>query len=197
MPRPKSYNRQEAIERACYAFWEHGYQALGVRELQQLTGLNQFAIQTEFGGKEALYLEAVKFYSDAAISHAMKPMENGGLAEIIMFLKKLVDINSMTSSPWGCLVVNTGIENARIGSDKLDQAARYYWDKLEEHFLRSLQNAKARDEIRDDIDLQSTSKALVAAVMGVHAKNRTVQSNDGGGDLVEFMCSNLTELRKS
>ena len=74
MPRPKSYDRQDAIAKACLAFWEHGYQDLGVREVERLTGLNQFAIRSEFGGKEGLYLEALTYYCDAAITTEMAPM---------------------------------------------------------------------------------------------------------------------------
>ena len=49
MPRSKGYDRAQAVERACEAFWEFGYQALGLREIESRTGLNRFAIHTEFG----------------------------------------------------------------------------------------------------------------------------------------------------
>lgn len=194
MPRPKSYDRQGSVEKACKAFWEHGFQALGVREIERLTGLNQFAIRAEFGGKEGLYLEALKFYSDAAISTVLPPLEDGGIAEIIAFLRGLVDSGSMTSSPWGCLIVNTGIENARIRSERLNAATESYWNALESYILKALENAAARGEIAADIDKVAMAKGLVTAVMGVHASNRTSHSNQGGRDLVELFCSHLTAL---
>lgn len=197
MPRRKSYDRQNAIEKACMAFWAHGYQALGVRELERLTGLNQFAIRTEFGGKEGLYLEALEYYCNAAISSAMTPLKTGGLAEIIFFLRNLVTDGSMTSSAWGCLIVNTGIENARIGSEKLDTAVSSYWKTLESHFRCALGNAHASGEVAPETDLDSVAKGLVAAVMGVHAQNRSSLSNTGGCDLVELISAHLNSLRAS
>lgn len=194
MSRPKSYDRQEAVEKACMAFWEHGFQALGVREIERLTGLNQFAIRAEFGGKESLYLEALKFYSDAAISIALAPLEDGGIDEIIAFLKGLVDTGSMTSSPWGCLIVNTGIENARIRSERLGTATERYWNALEIHILKALENGAVRGEISAEIDKASMARGLVTAVMGVHAKNRTSRSNQGGCELVELVCAYLDAL---
>jgi len=195
MARPKTYDREEAIRNACEAFWEHGYQALGVRELETLTGLSKTAIRSEFGGKEGLYLEALALYSDAAISSVLAPLKEGGMSQIIDFLEGLVDQGSITSSPWGCLVVNTGIENARIQSDKLHAATQSYWDALESHFAQALDNACARHEIAPDTDTAALAKGLVTAVMGVHAKNRSARAQTGGHALVALMVTYLDSLR--
>jgi len=197
MARPKSYNIEEVIEQVVYAFWQHGYQALGLRELERITGLNQFAIRTEFGGKEGLYLKALEFYTDKAIEHAMQPMRSGGIAEITAFLKALVADGSMTSSKYGCLIVNTGIENARVGSDRLDQAVRRYWDELEACFVVCLQNALSAKVIDPAVDPEAVAKGLVSGVMGVHVQNRLDGRNDAGAHLVDFLCAQLKSMELS
>ncbi len=194
MPRPKSYDREEAISKACAAFWEHGYQALGVRELERLTGINQFAIRSEFGGKEGLYLEALHHYCDAAISIAMAPMRTGGISSIIDFLHGLVTKGSMISSDFGCLVVNTGVENARVQSPQLERAANAYWQALETHFAAALENEYAAAKGQARFDPRALAKALVPAVMGVHAQNRTQQSQKAGQPLVDLLCTMLNDL---
>lgn len=194
MARPKSYVRQDAIEKACYAFWEHGYQALGVRELERLTGLNQFAIRTEFGGKEGLYLEALAFYAEAAISAAMAPMKDGGVSSIVRFLEDLVTPGSATSSPFGCLIVNTGIENARVQSPHLAQAAEAYWTALESHFRQALENEAATRSDGAGFSPIDLSRALVPAVMGVHANNRLHKNQTAGRPLVDLLCATLKDL---
>ena len=194
MARPKSYDVEEVVERVVHAFWQHGYQALGLRELERLTGLNQFAIRTEFGGKEGLYLRALDYYSDQAIRHAMAPMHNGSLAELHAFLRALVTDGSMTSSPHGCLVVNTGIENARVGSARLEAAVKRYWAALESAFAICLERAIADKTLSADTDPQATAKGLVSAVMGVHAQNRLAGKNDAGKPLVDFLCAQLTSM---
>ena len=183
MARPKSYDRGDAVQKACMAFWEHGYQALGVRELERLTGLNQFAIRSEFGGKEGLYCEALQLYSDAAISGAMAPMEQGGIPEIIAFLRGLVTPGSPTSSAFGCLIVNTGIENARVQSPRLADAATAYWTALEDRFAQALATAGQAVEDRP--------RALVTGVMGVHAQNRLHRDQTAGRPLVNLLCASL------
>jgi len=187
MARPKSYDRKVAIEKACFAFWEHGYQALGVRELERLTGLNQFAIRSEFGGKEGLYCEALSLYSDAAVSGAMAPMATGGIPEIIDFLYGLVTPGSPTSSEFGCLIVNTGIENARVKSARLADAAEVYWTALATHFAQALDKNGASS--------QDLPRALVSGVMGVHAQNRLLRDQTAGRPLVELLCRHLESLQ--
>lgn len=195
LARPKSYDRDNAIKLACMAFWDHGYQALGVRELEKLTGLNQFAIRTEFGGKQGLFREALKFYCDQAIESEMKPLIKGGVPEITTFIRGLVTDGSMTSSSSGCLVVNTGIENARIKSPILEEAVTKYWKTLEKRFVQALRNAQNLGEISEEIDIQLIASGLVTAVMGVHSKNRSNQANKAGRALVKIMCDYLNSLK--
>ncbi|MCV0427252.1 MAG: TetR/AcrR family transcriptional regulator, partial [Roseibium sp.] len=172
MARPKNYSVSDVVERVVFAFWQHGYQSLGVRELEELTGLNQYAIRTEFGGKEGLYLTALEMYCERAISSAMAPMKDGKIPEIIAFLQALVTKGSMTSSQFGCLVVNTGIENARVNSPRLEVAVARYWDTLEAHFVASLRNAQIDGQIDPAVDIEAMANGLVSGVMGVHTKNR-------------------------
>ncbi|MEP5729917.1 MAG: TetR/AcrR family transcriptional regulator [Sulfitobacter sp.] len=195
MPRPKSYDRQDAIAKACNVFWEHGFQDLGVRELERLTDLNQFAIRSEFGGKEGLYLETLNYYCDAAITTEMAPMKQGGIPEIATFFKGLVTPGSMTSSDYGCLIVNTGIENARIRSPRLEKAVRSYWKTLEDHFVIALENEQAAQGGSATFTPHILAASLIPAVIGIHAHNRSQGDQTAGRPLVELICSVLSRYQ--
>lgn len=195
MARPKSYDRADAIEKACYAFWEHGYQALGVRELERLANINQFAIRSDFGGKEGLFLEALAYYAESATSIAMAPMKSGGISSVIGFLEGLVTLGSATSSAFGCLIVNTGIENTRVKSPRLEKAVETYWMTLEKHFQQALENEAMAQNGDSNISPGKLAKALVPAVMGIHAKNRLDGDQTAGRPLVDLLCTTLRNLK--
>lgn len=195
MARPKSYDRQQAIVKACAAFWEHGFQALGVRELEQITGINQFAIRSEFGGKEGLLLEAINYYSETAIQVEMAPMMEGGIPEIVGFLQGLVTPGSMTSSDFGCLIVNIGVENARVKSPRLQKVVQGYWTALERHFKRALENDQKKQGEMTQFSADDIAKALLPAVMGVHVQNRIQRNQAAGGELIDLICIKLLNLR--
>ncbi len=195
MPRHKSYDRLQSVERACHIFWEKGYRTLGVRALQRETGLNQFAIRTEFGGKEGLYLEALAFYSASAQTIVMPPMRSGGLNSIIEFFEQLVTEGSPISSKWGCLMVNTGIENAEIGSEKLELAVQRYWSSLAEHFETALLQSRKAGDLETSLDITDVSNGLVTAVMGIHTQNRSAGAHDAGQPMTDIICNYLNALR--
>lgn len=186
MGRPKTYDRDAALKLACEAFWAHGYGQLGVRALEIQTGLNQFAIRTDFGGKEGLYVEALRFYIDLTERQALAPMKTAGVDSIAAFFRSLVSDGSPTSSAWGCLVVNSGIENAEVGSSRVQAVASAYWRTLGDHFSAALRRSLDRGEVVLDVDgdVDELSGALVVAVMGVHTANRAAADNVAGAPLV-------------
>ncbi len=194
MARPKSYEREKSIERACYAFWASGYRSLGIRDLHEKAGLNQFAIRTEFGGKESLYLEALKFYADTAEATAMAPLKEGGIADIIGFLEGLVTSGSPTCSKWGCLIVNTGIENAHIGSERLSSAVQNYWNRLEAYFTGALRRDQSKGLLDQEADIETLARGLIPAVMGIHALNRARGAHNAGAPLVSVITAYLKAL---
>lgn len=188
MPRPRSYDHDEAIACACRAFWEHGYSALGVRALEQQTGLNKFAIRAKFGGKEGLYLAALTYYHEAARKTVLAPMRQGGVDTIHAFLEGLVTEGSVNSSAWGCLMVNTGVENAEIKSPALKQAADAYWTELTACFEMAL----ARSD-HPPADIADVARGLVTATMGVHTMNRACGAHDAGRPLVRLLQQSLEQ----
>jgi AcrR family transcriptional regulator len=187
LARPKTYDRNEAVERACQAFWVHGYGALGVRELEKLTGLNKFAIRSEFGGKEGLYLEALRYYAEAAKVTVLAPMREGGRGTIEAFFEGLVTEGCANSSRWGCLIVNTGIENAELKRPALQAASDDYWSTLAQHFEAALRRAIELGEIDQMLDAGEASQGLVTAVMGIHTMNRISDAHDAGAPLVNMV----------
>ncbi|MEO0815072.1 MAG: hypothetical protein AAFY60_19585, partial [Myxococcota bacterium] len=95
------------------------------------------------------------------------------------FLNGLVTPGSATSSAAGCLMVNSGIENARIGSPKIAAAVEAYWSALERHFRVALEN-----EGFAGTRTQELARTLVTAVMGIHARNRSEGDQTAGRPLV-------------
>ena len=195
MARPKTYDRREAVKRACQAFWAHGYGALGVRELEKLTGLNKFAIRSEFGGKEGLYLDALHYYAEAAKVTVLAPMRTGGIETIEAFFEGLVTEGSINSSKWGCLIVNTGIENAELNRPALQAASEDYWSTLAQHFEAALFRSIESGEVDRVGDVGEASQGLVTAVMGIHTMNRVSGTHDAGAPLVNLVLALIKSWR--
>jgi AcrR family transcriptional regulator len=60
--RPRSFDRDRALERAMELFWRQGYEATSVRDLTRALRINPPSLYAAFGDKERLYLEALGLY---------------------------------------------------------------------------------------------------------------------------------------
>jgi len=60
--RPRSFDRDAALERAMQVFWRKGYEATSVSDLTRAMDINPPSLYAAFGDKERLYLEALERY---------------------------------------------------------------------------------------------------------------------------------------
>jgi AcrR family transcriptional regulator len=60
--RPRSFDRDEALERAMEVFWKQGFEGASLNDLTGAMGINPPSLYAAFGDKERLFLEAVERY---------------------------------------------------------------------------------------------------------------------------------------
>lgn len=60
--RPRTFDRDAALEAATRLFWERGYEATSISDLTATLGIGPPSLYAAFGSKEALYAEAVEHY---------------------------------------------------------------------------------------------------------------------------------------
>ncbi|MDH3970432.1 MAG: TetR/AcrR family transcriptional regulator, partial [Rhodospirillales bacterium] len=76
MARPKSFDREEVLERAMAVFWRKGYAATSVRDLVEATGLNPGSLYDTFDDKHGLFLESVTLYRRTVVARRTGPLED-------------------------------------------------------------------------------------------------------------------------
>ena len=60
--RPRNFDRDAALAAATRVFWEKGYRDASMEDLTAATGVNKPSLYAAFGGKEAMFTEAVRHY---------------------------------------------------------------------------------------------------------------------------------------
>ncbi len=61
--RPRSFDRDEAIEAAMHLFWRHGYEGVSLAMLTEAIGIAPPSLYAAFGSKAGLYRETLERYS--------------------------------------------------------------------------------------------------------------------------------------
>lgn len=106
--RPRAFDRDMALDRAVRLFWRKGYEATSVRDLSAELGIGQPSLYNAFGGKRALFEEAVAVYEreyggfiDAALDE--EPTSERAMRRI---LTEAPGRYTRRGLPRGCLVTS-------------------------------------------------------------------------------------------
>lgn len=116
--RPRSFDRDAALDRAVRLFWRKGYEATSVRDLSDELGIGQPSLYNAFGGKRALFDEALNVYErkygefiDAALDE-----EPTAVLAMRRILTEAPARYTRRGLPRGCLVASgdAGTDNADV-----------------------------------------------------------------------------------
>lgn len=87
-------------------FWVKGYEGTSIAELTTAMGINSPSLYAAFGSKEALFLEATEYYTQAEGTEIWAALEKAPTAcqAIENFLRQTAKAYSQTDRPQGCLI---------------------------------------------------------------------------------------------
>ncbi|MER6422166.1 TetR/AcrR family transcriptional regulator [Streptomyces sp. NPDC001137] len=106
--RPRSFDRETALEKAVMAFWEHGYEATSVSDLTRVMGIGAPSLYAAFGDKRALFDEVVTVYGARYGSFADRALaeEPTARAAVERMLREAAAEYTAPGRPHGCLIIH-------------------------------------------------------------------------------------------
>ena len=87
MGRPKTFSREEVLEKAMPVFWKHGFADTSLQELERATGVNKSGLYKEFRDKEDLFVACLRHYLESQGRRGLLTKEPLGWKNIETFLK--------------------------------------------------------------------------------------------------------------
>ena len=171
MGRPRSFDMDEALDKAMEVFWRHGYDGATLAELTGAMGIKPPSLYAAFGNKEGLLKAALDRYAHRRAEHIAQIVSASTAREVAeRLLFGIADSQTDPKNPPGCLLVQGGLA-CGAGSENVpfELAAKRAETEAE---LRD-RFARARDE--GDLPQAADPAALarflssVTAGMGVMA----------------------------
>lgn len=108
MGRPRSFDRDAAIEQALHLFWQQGYESTSLAQLKDAIGggITAPSFYAAFGSKEALYAECVQHYLDtyAQVTECLWDSELAPRAALALALTRSAKMQCQRGHPKGCMV---------------------------------------------------------------------------------------------
>ncbi|WP_217617125.1 TetR/AcrR family transcriptional regulator [Cellulomonas sp. GbtcB1] len=120
MGRNQAFDTAEAVRAARAVFWERGYEATALPDLERATRLSRSSIYHAFTSKRGLFDAAVDSYLDEVIRPRLRPLVGDDVAPDALddYLRGLRDAllrGGTLPATSGCLLVNSA--NAPIGHE--------------------------------------------------------------------------------
>ena len=104
MSRSKEFSRDEVLDKALNLFWEVGYAATGLKDLELATGVNKSGLYSEFKNKEDLFLSSLRHYFSHRPARDILKREPLGWSNIELYMKTVCPT---PKGQRGCFAVNT------------------------------------------------------------------------------------------
>jgi TetR/AcrR family transcriptional regulator, copper-responsive repressor len=170
--RPRSFDRDDALAQATLVFWEHGYDATSVAQLTEAMGIGAPSMYAAFGGKQALFEEALAHYMKSYGAFMLRAFEEPNVRVAIeQLLHDAAAMFTDSGHPRGCMLV-TAATNCAPESESVAKRLRdlraFTVRTLEARIAGAIKNA----ELPADVDARRLALYFSAVLQGLSAQAR-------------------------
>ncbi|GCE21710.1 TetR/AcrR family transcriptional regulator [Dictyobacter kobayashii] len=186
----KTFQPEQALDKAMGLFWKQGYEGSSIEDLVQCVGLGRGSLYDTFGDKHTLYLAALKRYLAQSLGRtAALQDQTGSLYEVLEhFFRSNIDLLLDDPARRGCFLVNALLEMAPHDREvsALTQAAL---QETEEGFYRLLIKAQVAGELSWTCDPHQFAHFLLGTLISIRALARAQQDRRVLEDVVKTALS--------
>ncbi|WP_210585777.1 TetR/AcrR family transcriptional regulator [Streptomyces sp. GESEQ-35] len=175
--RPRSFDRETALEKAIMAFWEHGYEATSVSDLTHAMGIGAPSLYAAFGDKQALFAEVVSEYGARYGSFGDRALaeEPSARAAVARMLREAAAEYTAPGRPHGCLVVHAA---TNCTSPEVEASLRERRNANIAAFERRIRADIAAGELPAGTDAAALARHTGAMIQGMSQQARDGASRE-------------------
>jgi len=170
--RPREFDELAALEQAMTAFWQHGYDAVSLDDLEFATGLARQSLYRTFGSKRKLFLRALDFYGEQMIGPVIDVLKADGRAiDNIHGVIKMWEVGTTSPGGPGCMLVNTCSQFLDADKDVTALVLKHQ-GRLASAFQNALKRAQDEGDVDPAINARSMGRTFVCVAGGIMGMSR-------------------------
>ena len=171
MGRPRTFDRDKAVEQAMYIFWQNGYESTSLSQLKAgiANGISAPSFYAAFGSKEALFQECVQRYlaTYARVTECLWDTERTPRDAIEAALRDSARMQCERGHPKGCMVglgvMSATSEEYAAVTDPLTRSRA----RTRAGLTACLQRGVDNGELRADTDVRALATVFDAFLLGL------------------------------
>jgi AcrR family transcriptional regulator len=185
--RPRSFDRDTALEQALRVFWEYGYEPASLAALTNAMGIRPASLYATFGDKRRLFSEAVARYqaTHGAFTTAALTEEPTARGAIERMLREIAVNYTDPAHPPGCLIIS-GAVNHHPDAAEIEDDLREIRLRSRAAIAERLREGVANRELPEDTDTDALAEYIAVVVRGMSRSAQdgaTAQELDAVADL--------------
>lgn len=159
--RPRSFDRDKALQIALNVFWRHGFEQTTMALLSEAMGIASASIYCAYGNKSSLFLEALQYYQKTYWDPLYEEFkQTADIHEATShFFAEAAHILMSPNAPCGCLIV-MGFLNLPENEPQLIEAIAERRNHTRKMFRDKLKEAISKCQIAPDCDVPGITGAL-------------------------------------
>jgi len=171
--RPRSFDREEALNSALLVFWEKGLSATSLDDLASAMHMNRPSIYNAFGDKESLYRQALEAFG-RGLDDGLEAAFAGApdvRAAVLLFFRQAIDVYCGDGPARGCLIMCTAPAEASSRPDVAGDLAAVI-RRIDDRLTAAIGEAVTAQALPADTDARLTAKCLQATLHSLALRAR-------------------------
>ncbi|MBD3625222.1 MAG: TetR/AcrR family transcriptional regulator [Rhodobacteraceae bacterium] len=192
MTRARPYDRDKALDAALNLFWQKGYHATSLKDLEAALAMKPGSIYAAFKSKESLFLASLERYylnGRDQLHHALAsaPTVLGGLAA---HLRSFGSIGPAPDTARACMIVKT-ILDSTDAEPAIRDRARAYYDRMRADFAAYYRKAIDAGELPQGADPDRLAQRYQADLTALRIEAHNSTDPASVADLADAMAREI------
>jgi TetR/AcrR family transcriptional repressor of nem operon len=171
--RPKSFNDNEALERAMNLFWRYGYDATSLDALVGAMEIPRQSLYRTFGDKRGLFIRAIELYATRMNQSVTQVLLADGLAiDNINKVFQLWHERLTSTDKQGCMMQNTYSQSI-LADEDVSALVMTHQKRIPQALEKALKIGQQQGNINKSIDARAVSRTITSSINGLFALSRT------------------------
>ena len=167
MGRPRSFDKDKALDQAMEVFWRKGYEGASLSDLTKAMGINPPSLYAAFGNKEGLLKAALDRYAEQRKGFLRTAFEEPTARKVAeCLLRGVADFHTNPDNPPGCLFTQGGLA-CGDGAEMIPRELASRRAQMEAAVRERFERAKQEGDLPRDADPAALARYLSTVMQGM------------------------------